>query len=402
MTNTHQTPFEATAGHAGPDARSDCQVRVWRPEPGVAPEVILRSKVASMYGPAIRALLLETRARLDADDLAIEIDDLGALPWTLMARLEAAVQRLRPEMRATAPSPPAFAGAGLTRSADRGHGLRRSRLYLPGDAPKLFINAGLHRPDAVILDVEDAVAPAEKDAARILVRNALRSVDFHGAERMVRVNALPAGLADIAGLAPHGVDVFVLPKVESAEAVAAAHACIQQAGATSGLLATIETARGVQHAAEIAAAPGVVAMTLGLEDYAADIGAIRTRDGRESAWARGQILNAARAAGVQPLGSVYADIDDADGFLAWARAEQQMGFEGVACLHPRQIALAHNAFAPTPDEVAKARRIVAAYEEALVSGLGAIAVDGRMVDAPVAARARKVLARQAAAGGNAS
>ena len=393
MTNTHQTPFEATAGHAGPDARSDCQVRVWRPEPGVAPEVILRSKVASMYGPAIRALLLETRARLDADDLAIEIDDLGALPWTLMARLEAAVLRLRPETRATAPSP--LAGAG---SAAPGPHLRRSRLYLPGDAPKLFINAGLHRPDAIILDLEDAVAPAEKDAARILVRNALRSVDFHGAERMVRVNALPAGLADITALAPHGVDVFVLPKVESAEAVAAAHACIQQAGATSGLLATIETAKGVLRAAEIAAAPGAVAMTLGLEDYAADIGAIRTHDGRESAWARGQILNAARAAGVQPLGSVYADIDDADGFLAWARGEQEMGFEGVACLHPRQIALAHLAFSPNPEEVAKARRIVTAYDEALASGLGAIAVDGRMVDAPVAARARKILARHGAGG----
>ena len=404
---------DASAGHAGPDARSDCLVRVWKPALGEAPAVIVRSKVASMYGPAIRALLIETRATLGADDVSIEIDDQGALPWTLMARLETAIVRLRPETPASAPSPPAFAGAGLafagaglafagaglTRSADRGHGLRRSRLYLPGDAPKFFINAGLHRPDAIILDLEDAVAPAEKDAARILVRNALRSVDFYGADRMVRVNALPVGFADIAALAPHGVDVFVLPKVESAEAVAAAHACIQRAGASSGLLATIETARGVLRAAEIAAAPGVVAMTLGLEDYAADIGATRTRDGRESAWARGQVLNAARAAGVQPLGSVYADIDDADGFMAWARDEQQMGFEGVACLHPRQIALAHKAFAPGPDEVAKAERIVAAYDEALAAGVGAIAVDGRMVDAPVAARARKVLARHAAGGG---
>ena len=384
---------EGSAGHAGPDARSDCRVRVWRPEPGVAPEVIVRSKVASMYGPAIRALLLETRTTLGADDLSIEIDDQGALPWTLMARLEAAVGRLRPETRATAPSP--LAGAGP--DARKPH-LRRSRLYLPGDAPKFFINAGLHRPDAIILDLEDAVATAEKDAARILVRNALRSVDFHGAERMVRVNALPAGLADIAALAPHGVDVFVLPKVESAEAVAAAHACIQQAGASSGLLATIETARGVLRAAEIAAAPGVLAMTLGLEDYAADIGATRSRDGRESAWARGQVLNAARAAGVQPLGSVYAEIDDAEGVLTWARGEQQMGFEGVACLHPRQVALAHQAFAPTPDEVAKAERIIAAYDQALAAGLGAISVDGRMVDAPVAARARKVLARHGARG----
>ncbi len=384
---------EASAGHAGPDARSDCRVRVWQPKPGVAPEVIVRSKVASMYGPAIRALLTETRATLGADDLSIEIDDQGALPWTLMARLEAAVLRLRPETRATAPSP--LAGAG---SAAHGPHLRRSRLYLPGDAPKFFINAGLHRPDAIILDLEDAVAPAEKDAARILVRNALRSVDFHGAERMVRVNALPLGLEDVDALLDCGVDVFVLPKVEAADQVAAVHARIVQAGARAGLLATIETARGVLHAAEIAAAPGVVALTLGLEDYATDIGATRTRDGRESAWARGQILNAARAAGVQPLGSVYADIDDTDGFLAWARTEQQMGFEGVACLHPRQIALAHHAFAPSPEEVARASRIVAAYDEALAAGMGAIAVDGRMVDAPVAARARKVLARQAAGG----
>jgi citrate lyase subunit beta/citryl-CoA lyase len=384
-------PTEASAGHRGPDTRSDCWVRVWRPEPGQAPEVIVRSKVGSMYGPAIRALLVETRTTLGADDLSIEIDDQGALPWTLMARLETAIQRLRPDTRATAPSPDAGSG-------ERRPHLRRSRLYLPGDAPKFFINAGLHRPDAIILDLEDAVAPAEKDAARILVRNALRSVDFHGAERMVRINALPAGLADIAELAPHGVDVFVLPKVELAEAVGAAHACIQQAGATSGLLATIETARGVLHAAEIAVAPGVIAMTLGLEDYAADIGATRSQDGRESAWARGQVLNAARAAGVQPLSSVYADIDDTDGFLAWARAEQEMGFEGVACLHPRQVALAHQAFAPSSDEVARASRIVEAFEAGLVAGLGAIAVDGRMVDAPVAARARKVLARQAAGG----
>jgi citrate lyase subunit beta/citryl-CoA lyase len=282
MTQTPLSSTEASAGHAGPDARSDCRVRVWRPEPGVAPEVIVRSKVAAMYGPAIRALLLATRTTLGADDLSIEIDDQGALPWTLMARIEAALHRLRPEASASAPSP------ALGPLPNRGHGLRRSRLYLPGDAPKFFINAGLHRPDAVILDLEDAVAPAEKDAARILVRNALRSVDYHGAERMVRVNALPAGLADISALAAHGVDVFVIPKVESAEAVATAQACIKQAGATSGLLATIETARGVMRATEIAAASGVVAMTLGLEDYAADNGATRSREERLGARAHPQ------------------------------------------------------------------------------------------------------------------
>lgn len=387
--------LEASAGHRGPDARSDCWVRVWRPDPGQAPEVILRSKVASMYGPALRAQVVEARTTLGADDLSIEVDDQGALPYTIAARVEAAVKRLRPET------------VGVVRAPtlpDYGHqqrrlALRRSRLYLPGNTPKFHINAGLHRPDAVILDLEDAVAPAEKDAARILVRNALLAVDFLGAERLVRVNALPLGLEDIDALLDCGVDVFVLPKVEAADQVTAVHARIAQAGARAGVLATIETARGVLHASEIAAAPGVVALTLGLEDYAADIGATRTADGRESAWARGQILNAARAAGVQPLGSVYADIDDTDGFLAWARAEQQMGFEGVACLHPRQIALAHNAFAPTPDEVARASRIVEAFEAGLAAGLGAIAVDGRMVDAPVAARARKVLARHAAAGG---
>ncbi len=384
-----QAGREGTAGHRGAEARSDCWVRVWSGVPDQTRAI--RSKVESMYGASIRALVESTLAALGAADLSIEIDDQGALPYTLMARIEAAVKRLRPEVRAEA-LPPALPDPGPPRPA-----LRRSRLYLPGDAPKYFINAGLHQPDAIILDLEDAVAPTEKDAARILVRNALRAVDFGGAERMVRVNALPGGLANMAALLPHGVDVFVLPKVESADELVAAHRLIAEAGGAARLLPTVETARGVLRAAEIAAAPGVVALSIGLEDYTADIGATRTPEGTESLFARSQIVNAARAAGVQPLSSVYADVDDLEGFLAWSRAQMRMGFDGVACIHPRQVRVAHEAFAPTPDEIERARRIVEAFDDAAAKGIGAVAVDGKMVDAPVAARARRALARAAAA-----
>ena len=374
----------ASAGPLDASSRSDCAVRVWETSSGEAAARTINSKVLRLYGTALRAEIEASLAALGASDLSLALDDQGALPFTLRARIETAVCRLRPETRRTI----AHAANGPNTSSRR-RSLRRTRLYLPGNTPKLFINAGLYGADAIILDLEDAVAPAEKDAARILVGHALAAVDFGPSERMVRVNVGAAGLAEIEALAPLGVDVFVLPKVETPAAVAAAHDAVLRAGGQAGLLVTLESARGVMAAAEIAAAPGVVAMTLGLEDYTADLGATRTADGVESAWARGQVLNAARAAGIQPLGSVYPAIDDDAGFARWVRRERDLGHEGVACLHPRQVALAHAALAPGDAEVAAAERVIAAAARA--AG-GVTSVDGRMVDAPVVARARRVLA----------
>lgn len=373
----------ASAGHHGPNVRSDC--RVWvQPTPRGAPTITVDSRVAALYGESIHALVRSTLAELGASDLSLAIEDSGALPYVIAARIEAAVKRLRPpiEREALPPRTPA-----TTEPRSR---FKRSRLYLPGNTPRFFINAGLHRPDAIILDLEDSVPPPEKDAARILVRNALRAVDFYGAEKFVRVNAPPAGLHEIRLLAPHGVHAFLLPKVEDAATVRAAADVLDRLDLHEiALIPIIESARGVLNAVAIASAsPRVNALAIGLEDYTADIGAQRTSAGRESLWAQSQIINAARAAGVQPLASVYSAIDDEAGLRAWIAEARALGFTGAGCLHPRQVRIVHAAFAPTAAEMEQARRIVAAFEAA---GGGASAVDGQMIDAPVVERARRVL-----------
>ena len=383
----------ASAGTHGPDVRSDCRAAVWR-SPDGPPVVNVDSRVAALYGESIRALAHATLSALDAGDLSLSLEDSGALPFVLQARIEAAVRRLRPET----------AGAALPELNPAAHApprspLRRSRLYLPGNVPKFFVNAGLYRPDAVILDLEDSVPAAEKDAALVLVRNTLRAVDFHGAEKTVRVNALPAGLDDIRALLPHGVHTFLLPKTEDAGSVRAAADLLDRSDPNQiGLIPIVETARGVLNAFMIASAsPRVRAIAIGLEDYTADIGARRTAGGRESLWAQSQVVNAARAVGVAPLASVYSAIDDEAGLRAWLADARALGFAGAGCLHPRQIRAVHAAWAPSPAEVEQARKIVAAFEDAWATGLGAVAVDGQMVDAPVVARAQQVLSLAGAA-----
>jgi len=376
----------ATAGMHGGDVRSDCWVQV--EEATGQPQLHLTSRVEALYGQSIRTLLRETLAALGAADLSVTLDDSGALPYTITARIEAAVYRLRPQTGSTVL--PEM--NSITQYPTNRQRLRRSRLYLPGNTPKFFINAGLHRPDGVILDLEDSVPATEKDTARLLVRNALRAVNFYDAEKMVRVNALPVGLDDIRLLAPHGVHVFLLPKVESSDEVVAVDRLLTQLGVDSFLIPILESAKGVLHAWPIATASHrVVALAIGLEDYTADLGTPRTVEGRESLWARSQVINAARAAGVQPLTSVFSNIDDQAALLAWTKGERSLGFEGAGCLHPRQIALIHQAFAPTLDEIEKAKHIVDAFNAALTGGQGVVRVEGMMVDAPVVARARQLL-----------
>jgi citrate lyase subunit beta / citryl-CoA lyase len=167
---------------------------------------------------------------------------------------------------------------------------------------------------------------------------------------------------------------------------------VAESGKEIFLIPIIESARGVLRAFEIASAsPRVIALGLGLEDYAKDIGAERTAEGRESLWARSQIVNAARAASVTPLGSVFTDVADEAGLRAFVTDVRAMGFEGIGCLHPRQVPVAHAAFAPTPDEIENACRIAIAFKQAQVLGLGVIALNNKMIDAPVVERARRTI-----------
>ncbi|MEK7810002.1 MAG: aldolase/citrate lyase family protein [Chloroflexota bacterium] len=379
--------MRSSAGQRGAEVRSDCWVEV---EESSSPTIQLTSRVEVMYGDSIRQLAQATLRDLKSDDLSLTIDDSGALPYVIMARIESAVKRLRPA-NPTQVLPPLNPKAQHPLSPNR---LRRTRLYLPGNTPKFFINAGLHQPDAVILDLEDSVPPSEKDSARLLARNALRAVNFFAAEKMVRVNSLPQGLEDVRFIAEHGVQTILIPKVESAEEVIVIEQDLRGFGNLEGLklIPIIESAKGVLNAYAIAtASPRVVALSIGLEDYATDIGAQRTKEGKESFWARSMIVNAARAAGIQPLASVFSDMEDETGLRTFVEDSKALGFEGIGCLHPRQVKIAHEMFAPKPEDVEKAKRIVTAFDEAQAKGIGAISVDGKMVDAPIVERARKVL-----------
>lgn len=386
------------AGRKGDDIRSDLHVSVMLETSGGV-DVHVVSRVGAMYGQSIRETATEVIGALGVEHAKVEIDDKGALPFVIAARVEAALRRAGVEGRA--PPAPLIPPTEPT-PRDR---LRRSRLYLPGNQPKLFINAGLHHPDAVILDLEDSVHPDDKDGARLIVRNALGALDFMGAERMVRINQGQLGLEDLAEIVPAGPDLILIPKVESPEEVREVHELVETLRARYELerpvwlMPIIESALGVEHAFTIAtAADSVVALTIGLEDYTADLGVPRTTGGAETIYARTRLVNAAHAVGVQAIDSVFSDVADMEALLAWARAARALGFEGMGCIHPRQIRPIHQGFSPTEKELEKALRIVVAFEEATARGLGVVSLGTKMIDPPVVLRAQRVVGQARAAG----
>jgi citrate lyase subunit beta / citryl-CoA lyase len=382
------------AGRAGSDVRSDSHVTFEdRSFGGI--EVDLRSRVELYYGDRIRQQVVDVLKALGIEHAHITIIDEGALPFVIAARIESAV--LRSGVVTDKQSLPEAAATTAASPRDR---LRRSRLYLPGNEPKYFINAGLHAPDAVILDLEDSVHFAEKDAARILVRNALRTVDFGSAERMVRINQSPVGLADLDEIVPQSPDLILIPKVEIPQQVIEVAERIDAICKRNDitrpiwLMPILESALGIENAFTIAAASErVVALTIGLEDYTADLGVAKTPGGAESLYVRMRVANAAHAAHVQAIDSVYGDVADVEGLFHWGEASRAMGFEGMGCVHPTQIEIIHRAFAPTAAELDKALKIVAAYNDARARGLGVVSLGSKMIDAPVVQRALKLFAR---------
>lgn len=376
--------YAGTAGNRGSRVRSDCWIGIEvRSRGGI--EIDLQSTVAACYGDSIRALLAEGCAALGLDHACIHCEDGGAYPFVLMARLEAALRAARPETSARW-LPPLKDKA---QDPPRRHRFRRSRLYLPGSQPKLFMNAGLHAPDGIILDLEDSVAPAAKEASRVLVRNALRQVDFHGAERMVRINQGEIGLADIEEIAGHNVHLVLIPKVECAEDVRLVDERIRACTETEILLMPIiESAQGILNAVQIAqASERNVALTIGLEDFTADLGVQRSDGGQESLWARCALVVSARACGLQAIDSVYSDVGNEEGLRASVEEARSLGFEGKGCIHPRQVRVVHDALAPGASEVERACQIVRAFRDAEARGLGVVSLGTKMIDPPVVKRA---------------
>src|SRR5215469_1752761 len=388
------TTRSAEAGQWGTDVRSDLKVSV-EPRDSGGIEVGLESRVAPYYGEAILAQARGTLESLGVKNARVAIHDAGALPFVIAARIETAARRA-----GLASGQKALPEKTSLRDPSPKDRLRRSRLYLPGTEPKYFINAGLHGADAIILDLEDSVHQAEKDAARLLVRNALRAVDFGGCERMVRINQLPLGLEDLAEIIPESPDLVLIPKVEHPGQVTQVDRMISELKIRHSinrpiwLMPILESGQGIESAAPIAASTeNVAALTIGLEDYTADLGVVKTAEGRESQYARARLVNAARAAGVQAIDSVFSDVGDMEGLKGWGENSRALGFEGMGCIHPAQIPVIHAAYAPSQAEIEKARKIVAAFEEAQQRGVGVVSLGSKMIDPPVVQRAVKLVAR---------
>lgn len=270
-------------------------------------------------------------------------------------------------------------------------------LFIPGNNPGMLQNGGVFEADAVILDLEDAVAPGEKDAARLLVSHALRAVNYGPSEKVVRINTLDTyGQQDIRAIVPCQPDALLVPKVQGPEDIQAALALMAAAERPGQpevkIIALIETPRGLAEAFRIAAAsPRIKALALGAEDYTAAIGAQRTKEGSEIIAARAGIVNAAAAAGIQAIDTPYTDVNDDEGLLKDTRLAKQLGFKGKLTINPRQIDVIHSVFNPGEAEIRWAERVLAAIRQAEAEGSGVASLDGKMVDAPIVQRAERTL-----------
>lgn len=382
----------ASTGNKGTRVRSDCFVTLEIRQDGGL-QIDIKSKVDALFGKQIRKLAIEILEYFEIKNAVLQIEDTGALLFVLAARIEAAIKKLIDTDKEYIVEliPENKYQTGKER-------FRFSRLYLPGNTPSLMINAGIHKPNGIILDLEDAVAPDKKFEARFVVRNALRQCNFYGAERMVRINQIPKGLDDLDYIVPHNVNLVLIPKCESADQIRQVNEKIEAIKKEKNikgniwLMPIIESALGVIKAYEIAsAANNLVSVAIGLEDYTADLGTKRTNEGTESFFARSMVVTAARAAGIQPIDSVFSDISDMEALKQNVLKSKALGFDGMGCIHPRQIKVIHDNFAPDEAEIEKAKKIVNAFIEATEKGLGVVSLGSKMIDPPVVKRAQKTI-----------
>ncbi len=286
--------------------------------------------------------------------------------------------------------------------------LRRTMMYVPGNNPSMVKDAHIFGADTVMFDLEDSVALNEKDAARLLVYNALKRLDYEGTEIAVRINGLdtPYGREDLEAIVRVRPHIIRLPKAETSKDVRDIEAIIEEIEAKEGipvgsiqLMAAVESARGVLNAREIAAASKrLVGIAIGAEDFVTDMQTTRSLDGMELLAARSQVLLAARNAGIYALDTVFSDVNNEEGFINEVKHIKQLGFDGKSVINPRQIDVVHRIYTPTPQEIHRSERILKASEEAARKGSGVVSLDGKMVDKPIIERAQRVLSLATAAG----
>lgn len=285
---------------------------------------------------------------------------------------------------------------------------RRCILYVPGSETRKIDKAVTLGADAVCLDLEDGVAPNKKPEAREIVAHALRSIGFGGSEKLARINAIGSGLEsdDLEAIVPARPDAIVIPKVSGAPQVQWVSERIRQLeiehameGTSIALIGMIESALGVINLREIASADArLEALIFGAEDLAADVGAARTREGMEVLYVRSAIVTACAAFGLQAIDLLYLDFRDPEGLRAEALRGAQLGYAGMQVIHPNQVPIVQEAFSPSAEKIANAKKIVDAAREHLNAGRGAFALDDKMVDMPIIKAAERVLAQARAAG----
>jgi len=369
----------------GTENKRDCQVTVTSAS---SLEVQVEAGNKKLVEQGIRQVIEETAATLKVKKAKINAIDKGALDYVIAARVEAALRSAFPSTTSIQP--------GVSRVASKRDRPRRSRLYAPGNNPRLLVGIELHGADCVLLDLEDSVPPVEKAAARILVKHLLATIDLP--EVWVRINPLSSygrdDLAEVLRSRPHGI---CLPKAESAADIDELAAEIvrveKELGIVEGstlIMPIIETAKGVLHAEEICAADTRVAIVaFGAEDFTRDLGAKRTQE--SLLFARSMIVASAKASEVQVSDTVYSNVEDEEGLIAEAKLARDLGFDGKGAITPRQIAPIQSVFSPSKEEIEEAQKIVAAAQAAEARGIGAIAIGGKMIDRPVLERARRTL-----------
>lgn len=285
--------------------------------------------------------------------------------------------------------------------------LRRTMMFVPGNNPGMMQDAFIYDPDSIMLDLEDSVTMAEKDTARLLVYNALKTIDYGQTEMVVRINPLstPYGKKDVEAVVKAGVDVIRMPKTETADEVREVEAEIENVETEIGclgrtkIMAAIESALGVVNAYAIAtASKRMMGIALGAEDYCANLKTERTPEGIELLLARQTIVVAARAAGIDALDTVYSNLNDMETFRKEVEMIKKMGFDGKSIINPRQIEIVNKVFTPSQKAIDKAIAVVGAIKEAERRGSGVIALNGKMVDKPVVIRAQRTIDLAIAAG----
>ena len=286
--------------------------------------------------------------------------------------------------------------------------MRRTMLFLPGNTPNMLINGDTLGADTIIFDLEDAVSPDEKDAARILVRNALKYQSFPSCEVVVRINPTDTEFwkADLKAIIPLKPDVIMPTKVNGGAMIQEVSAYMAEVEKESGLevgtvkiLPLIETAMGVEKAFEIASSDKrVIGLFLGGEDFTADMHCKRTKEGKEIFYARTRLVCAARACGIEAYDTPFTDVEDMEGLEKDTEFAKSLGFAGKAVISPRHV---NAVFSPTESEIEYAHDVMDAIEEGKRQGKGVISLRGKMIDAPIVKRAQQVLEMEKAIYGGA-